>query len=1026
MNKLKTKRIITAALAGLMIVSITPTTVLARPETLIQSKNVGPGPVKPLNTNLLENFNNDAGWIITGADAQYSTSGGTFTLNSNIATVSKTFSYATWDYSDLYVNINDISQGSTWSLSVKGTDSESIEKIIQKDSPNKNSRFGESFLYSLEGLAGSEAQSNWNNESINRKEFTMTFTLKGKVGDIITLGDIKNAQPNYTIPQALPSNVKGKYAGINFDGDQTLDVDTLKNDDTNSSSSSTLNEHMWLSLPYSRLVLFPGFEFDNGKITPVDPNLDLRFGAYYGIGGNANKTTIDGTKISESKSGYQGSSLNSLLTIDNTSISKDSITSAWYPHKLERSADVVGKGHIDLIDYMIDLNTIGRIIDVSEMAGNNLNVTVKDSSKDRRDGMNANNLKSSWDVTNGVVVKSDELYTDWNTNLFYTAMKVVALNEDGSFNEEKTNLISTPTFIDGVGKYDIPASIGKIGLVIGYSTREEGKEVAIKRAVNSATGNMVATYNKNKEYWNNMLRKAPVPDKFGIEDTNIKDSSIVTEENHKVLYYAGWVHNLINILGATPETGYAYSQQALGKPSRQTGGANMTPANNSWEGVMQIQNIMYLDPSAAWSGMEGFMSMVDANGFLDGEVLPVRMAQTFWMVNSISPDKARLESIYPALSRHLKYKISDPRWIYGSTASQNEIDQEYITSWLNDVVYMKKICEYLGGDYSNEIAYWNSEYNKALANYADWFFSDPTSHESIGSYPQDGSGPKTLRNGAELPSANYQRGLWTRIFHKDGDVNYFKDTCSTNIDGTTYVHSNKGGHTMAPGAPGRYPREWVQVILSGLVVSDIPTAQAKQLEQFFLDINNPALSLAGMENCKWAPSSFLVYGLINRGFYDEAKNQLDSYLVKSIDVWEFCENYFYNQTGPKGTSPTSFGASQIIDITMLKNGVMNDGSGVTAIPNWEDGMNKAVSPETIVYLEEDLDINNLDMLPKEITQVYNRKNFNDEKYTLNKVTSVKWDIDTLTAIDYNTYTITGITETYDNVTATIKTNFHKN
>ncbi|MEG0367278.1 MAG: hypothetical protein RR585_10605, partial [Coprobacillus sp.] len=484
--------------------------------------------------------------------------------------------------------------------------------------------------------------------------------------------------------------------------------------------------------------------------------------------------------------------------------------------------------------------------------------------------------------------------------------------------------------------------------------------------------------------------------------------------------------NSINTLGVTPETGYAYTQQALGKPSRQVAGSNMTPANNCWEGVLQIQNIMYIDPSASWSAMEGFMSMVDANGFLNGEVLPVRMAQTIWMLNTISPDKERLKAIYPALSRHLKYKISDPRWIYENEKTYNEIDQEYITSWLNDAIYMKEICKYLGGDYAKEIDEWEAQYQKSLTNYADWFFSDPLSHEAKGSYPEDGSGPRTLRNGLGLENANQARGLWTRIFHKDGDVLAFKDACSTNNDeGNHYAHSNKGNHVITP-APGRFPREWLQVILSGLVIKDIPTEQAKQLEQFFLDINNPALPLAGLENLKWAPNSLIVYGLIHRGFYDEAKNQLDSYLVKTVEVWEFCENYKYLQSGPYGTSPTSFGASQIIEVTMLKNGVMNDGSGVKVIEQWNEGKYKAKSPEINLYYSGEFDKDTvLNDLPKEVIQVYDRVNFNNDKYKVNKATAVKWNIDTVKssqAVNQEVFTVTGETETHDTITATVNCN----
>lgn len=1037
MVKKKSMKVVAALISGLIFTSTLPidAAVKAYEARNVLSKVQGPGPIKPLDVKLLENFIQENGWTINGANVKYSPNGAIFTLTSNTATITKRFSYPTWEYSDLYVNVKDVSKGATWSLHVKGTDIDSKIKVIQKDSPNSNTNFGENFVYSLEGLAGSEEMSNWNDEKVATKEFDMTFTLKGEIGKTVHIGEISRVKPNYEIPQAVPSTIKGQYAGINFDGDPSFDVESIKNDDPGKSTSPYLNEHMWLSLPYSRLVLNPTFEFDNGKITPVDKDLDLKFGVYYGIQNNANKTTIDGVKIKQSKSGFQFSNSNSILTVDGVSLNENSITSAWYPHKLERGGEFPSKGSINLFDFMIDTNTIARIIDTSAVTGDNFEITIKDSSKDSKDFINANNLISSWDDKNNVVIKTDALFDDWNQNLYYTAMKVVALNEDGSINHEQTKLIKNPTFSNGSGKYEIPSSIKKVGLTIGYATREEGIEKAIERANYSVNNNIINGYSKTKEYWNNTLKKAPLPTNWGVDDKNIKDFDTVTDEKHRVLYYAGWVHNLVNILPATPETGYAFTQQALGKPSRQVGGAAMTPANNSWEGLLQIQNLMYIDPSASWSAMEGFMTMVDANGYLDGEVLPVRMAQTLWMVHSISPDTARLKALYPALKRHLQYKISDPRWIYGNEKTQNEIDQEYITSWLNDVVYMIDICKALGGDYAKDVKYWEAEYDKALNNYTDWFFSNPLSHEAIGSFPQDGTAPKDsegeikLRNGAGLPSADHQRGIWTRIFHKDGDVNYFKDACEINrneYDDSEYVHANKGGHIITP-KPARFPREWIQVILSGLVVKDIPAKEAKQLEQLFLDINNPALPLSGLENLKWAPNSLLIYGLINKGYYAEAKNQLDSYLVKSVDVWDFCENYFYNQSGPKGTSPTSFGASQIIEVTMLKNGIINDGSGVKEIPNWNSNGNQRINPEVNVFVEDKLDLNTVSsLLPSEITQVYNRKDTDNVDFTVNKVTAVKWDLNTLTPVDgTNNFTISGVTETYDNINATIVTQANK-
>lgn len=147
---------------------------------------------------------------------------------------------------------------------------------FQNESKNANSSFGEAFTYSLEGLVGSD----WRKQGTN-KSFTMTFTFKGANGSTITLGKLESAKPNYEVPKALPSNVKGKIPGYDFDGDSTFDVEALKNDDTGYSYSTTLHEHQWLALPYSRVVVHLEFDFDKGIITPLSDDLDLEFGIYH-------------------------------------------------------------------------------------------------------------------------------------------------------------------------------------------------------------------------------------------------------------------------------------------------------------------------------------------------------------------------------------------------------------------------------------------------------------------------------------------------------------------------------------------------------------------------------------------------------------------------------------------------------------------------------------------------------------------------------------------------------------------------
>lgn len=978
----------------------------------------------PLDEIILDDFKQDNGWLISGGTMNYDTLGGTLTLSGTSVTLSKKFTYATWKYSDLNIKIAQITAELSWELLVQG-EAENAQLItIQPESQAQNSSFGEAFSYSLKGIAGTEPLSDWNDSTLESKTFTLTMNFKGDVGQFITLGVLTCSEPNYEIPQALPSSVQGNIGGINFDGDPTVDVDTLKNDDP--TNISNLKEYRNLSLPFSRLVTNPEYNFDNQEITPVEPSMDLRFGAYYGIKGNANRTSDNGVNLREKKSGFQDSSFNAIMKIDDVQASGSTITSAWFPHKVELSGSVEGLGKIATTDFFVDESTLGRLISLSEATGSYLEIELRDSTTSSTD-YNTNNLKCYWDDVNEVVLKTDTQHSDWNQNLFITAIKVVALTEDGSIDTEATAQIIPPTFVSGIGKYRIPTSISSIGLAVGYANREEGEEQAIIRALNGvglgeASTTITAHYNSRKTYWDNLLSKVPVSSEWGLESSFVYHSEVVTPEKHRILYYAAWTHLICNILAPTTETGYAFTQQALGKPSRQCAGAAMTPPNNSWEGLLQIQDLMYINPSIAWSGMEGFMSMVDANGFLSGEVLPVRMGQTLWMIHNISPDLSRLGALYPALKRHLEWKFEHPRWIYESTDVENEVDSEFMISVMNDTQYMIKICELLGNEYATEISYWQELYAFNLKNYADWMFCDPLSHEALYSYPQNSTNQeinrKVLRNGANLPDNNYQRGIWQYIFLGCVDV----DPNNNDID--KYIHA-RNSHLSEPPVP-RSTTDLPNMLSSGLILPDLPTEQAQQLEQFTLDIINPALSLCGYPVLKWAPNSLMTHGLINRGFYDEAKILLESYIVRGTEIWQFCENYFWNTTGPRGTYPTSFGASQIIDSTMMRGGFIYNEDGPHEIPNWSQGMNKPITPPIDILTDVTIDLSNpeetlgLIGMPVELRQSYQRTDNSSNSYELGKIVAVTWKSETLSSMPLpNQYTVDGETEMKQIVSATI-------
>ena len=82
----------------------------------------------------------------------------------------------------------------------------------------------------------------------------------------------------------------------------------------------------------------------------------------------------------------------------------------------------------------------------------------------------------------------------------------------------------------------------------------------------------------------------------------------------------------------------------------------------TWDSVINMQMMAYVDPASAWNAFTGMLSLVNADGQLgdadstDGENLPAREAQTAWNLYSITGDLAKLRAVYPAIRRLLDFK----------------------------------------------------------------------------------------------------------------------------------------------------------------------------------------------------------------------------------------------------------------------------------------------------------------------------------------------------------------------------------
>lgn len=632
--------------------------------------------------------------------------------------------------------------------------------------------------------------------------------------------------------QFIPNN--SQVGNMLMGGDESLNIDDLKNDAA--IQQQLTKEHHWVVYPYSRLAIYP-----TQSLETVDPNLNLSVSSFYGVN---DKGTY--------KASPQLTDFNSITVAGEKATSVDTY---WLPYMLGIDAQY-RNGSLNVSDYFINSDTIGR--QIINQTPDSVEVSIK----------NINNGKWSKLEDQFIFESNDSL------NKYYYVMTFKQPYE----------------WIESDSGYQLKFAAGEdVDMALGFATEEQGLSYA------SHNSNIITSTNSNellmetKEKWQSLLRIVPAPTNFGFDS----QQGNVSAADHKTLYYSAWTYLLGNMMNPTSETGYQFGQQVLGKASMQTEGAPISSGNNSWESILQLQLISMVNPTFSEDALYGFLSMIDANGKLDGEVLPTRLAQTIWITYNSAGNIDFLQNTYPSLKRFMEYKSENLHWIWGSTNVEDEIDSEFVISWLFDATYMQKIAAELG--YDEEVQYWASIYNQLLGKYYEFFFVDPSSYEAHGAFPSGSNGVRTDGHPADKSS----RGIWQR---------YYTD------------HYNYDGSNMHNNVRGNLP-ENVHMILSALVIKDLEPEYLDRLLDLFGDVYAPNLTLSGFTNYKYGPNSLMMYGLLQRGMYDEFNTLLANDLEKAFDVWTFCELFNYNSDEPQGTLPTSFSTNLIIENTIMLNGV---------------------------------------------------------------------------------------------------------
>ena len=412
---------------------------------------------------------------------------------------------------------------------------------------------------------------------------------------------------------------------------------------------------------------------------------------------------------------------------------------------------------------------------------------------------------------------------------------------------------------------------GTITAAIGFSLKAEGPEQAIQRARKALMEKPAAELlTDRKEAWDRLLSQVPHPVSFGVEG-----HGQVPADTHRLWYYGAWTFLLGQLMPPLPENNYPHYSIAEGKPSLWAEGDPNAPAQCSWTCFMAVGLLAPMMPDRAWDIYEGIMSGVDDAGVLRGECLPSRKAHGAWMLVNATGDQERLRRVYPAIKRYLIWREKNPRWIWGSGPGAHDIpdekDSDFVASHLIDVDYAVRIASMLG--LKDDVAFWREMTAREIANYRQWFFAD-------------GNNPKNF-------------------YFTEHRTHTFKDRTEQNAS----------------------------YILNGLAFRGLPDDIANSLRGFYLQLRTPGKPMLGIDFVKYGETSFIAYGLQDQGMRQEADEFVAQMLVDTMRPQaDFAEELRLANGKPvsTGVRPSMFLALQMIDFTLIRNGVRIDQDSYSA------------------------------------------------------------------------------------------------
>lgn len=606
------------------------------------------------------------------------------------------------------------------------------------------------------------------------------------------------------------------------------------------------HQERWLSRPDSRLVLNP-FNYDvepMGGLTQVAycdrPSLPLNVGYLDPWVKNARGPELNNAVMVLER--WEGGGFSEAREYETT----------WQPHTLGFAARYPGGLCVEGFDYLYDHRTVARRLawrgeELPVIAGEYTGQATVNGSF-----INVTSKNYSYSISVSRHVGAPVFYASREDLLAgehplaeppdgrgFFALELMPELQDGEF----TIALVLDTYL--VNPADIELAAAK-------ASSDPAQEVRVREA---------------ETFWDEYLKKVPPIENFEFESVDAKG---VAMRDVRQMYHVGWVLLYASLAPANPELGFPYRQMTAGKSCLWGYGEPRCAYTAAWDSLYAIQLCAFVDAEAAWDTLTGIMSLVDSDGMLAGESLPVMRARTAWILYRQKKDMEALRQNFANIERNMLWSMEHPYWIWmeNNPLDSTLKDSDFTASILVDIPYLVKICEALGELEKAES--WHRKFDDYMNEFIAWTF------------PGDGS----------LPTENY----------------------------TAARENDDGSGERSPGNA-----LWVT---KGLYIHGLPKQYVERLMELFFSVYDPSKPFCGFPFVKVEEIEYTIYGLIDNGYEREASVMIEA-SVRDVTRSRFSGENYTEDEPPVcwGVRPSLFGVVQLSDGIWMRNGYRYD-SGV--------------------------------------------------------------------------------------------------